>query len=73
METHNGPKSCFAQLGFSAKIFLQYWYQCDDPSKVVESGNDAQLNGRMGPIEEMGKICLFLAADATFCTGIGHF
>ncbi len=46
--------------------------QCDDPSKVVEAGCDAQLNGRMGTLEEMGKICLFLAADATFCTGIGN-
>jgi len=47
--------------------------ECDDPAKVVEAGNDAQLNGRMGTIEEMGKICLFLAAEATFCTGIGIF
>ena len=45
---------------------------CDDPARVVQAGCDAQLNGRMGTIEEMGKICLFLAADATFCTGIGE-
>ena len=25
---------------------------------------------RLGTPEEMGKACLFLAADATFCTGI---
>ena len=24
----------------------------------------------MGTPEEMGKVCLFLAADATFCTGL---
>ena len=29
-----------------------------------------QLIGRMGTPEEMGKVCLFLAADATFCTGV---
>jgi len=29
-----------------------------------------QLVGRMGTIEEAGLLCLFLAADATFCTGI---
>ena len=46
---------------------------CDDPARVVQAGCDAQLNGRMGTIEEMGKICLFLAADATFCTGIGNY
>ena len=42
----------------------------DQPDKVVEGGCDAQLNGRMGTIEEMGKLCLFLAAEGTFCTGI---
>ena len=29
-----------------------------------------QLLGRFGTSEECGKACLFLAADATFCTGI---
>lgn len=43
---------------------------CDDPARVVEAGNDAQLIGRMGTIEEMGQVCLFLAAEGTFCTGI---
>ena len=44
---------------------------CDDPAEVVKAGNDAQLMGRMGTIEEMGQVCLFLAAEGTFCTGIG--
>ena len=30
----------------------------------------SQLLGRMGTPEECGKACLFLAADATFCTGL---
>ena len=29
-----------------------------------------QLLGRFGTIEECGLVCLFLAADATFFTGI---
>lgn len=29
-----------------------------------------QLLGRFGTPEECGLVCLFLAADATFCTGI---
>ena len=28
-----------------------------------------QLNGRFGTLEESGQMCLFLAAEATFCTG----
>ena len=29
-----------------------------------------QLLGRMGTIEESGELCLFLAAEGTFLTGI---
>ena len=29
-----------------------------------------KLMGRYGTLEEVGLVCLFLAADATFCTGI---
>jgi len=43
----------------------------EDPEKVVQGGKDAQLLGRMGTIEEIGKMCLYLASEATFCTGIG--
>lgn len=38
--------------------------------KMIQQGKDTQILGRMGTPEECGKLCLFLAADATFCTGI---
>ncbi|WAR03669.1 DHB14-like protein [Mya arenaria] len=41
-----------------------------DPEKCRRNGENAQLLGRFGTIEECGRACLFLAADATFCTGI---
>ena len=31
--------------------------------------NCLQALSRLGTTEEMGKACLFLATDATFCTG----
>ncbi|CAH1250893.1 HSD17B14 [Branchiostoma lanceolatum] len=37
---------------------------------MIKGGEEAQLLGRMGTIEEAGKVCLFLAAEATFTTGI---
>ena len=40
-----------------------------DYEGTVQGGTDAQLLGRMGTLEECGLVCLFLAADATFCTG----
>nr|XP_006819605.1 PREDICTED: 17-beta-hydroxysteroid dehydrogenase 14-like [Saccoglossus kowalevskii] len=36
---------------------------------MIKGGEESQLLGRMGTIEEAGQMCLFLAAEATFCTG----
>lgn len=43
-----------------------------DPRKTRADGDAAQLLGRMGTIEEAGRLCLFLAAEATFTTGVDH-
>lgn len=44
----------------------------EDPEKMISDSNRVQWMGRMGTIEESGKLCLFLAADATFTTGVDH-
>jgi len=44
--------------------------QSGDPEGARLAGEDAQLLGRFGTIEESGELCLFLAAEGTFCTGI---
>ncbi len=44
----------------------------DDPARCWADGEAAQLVGRMGTAEEAGKLCLFLAAEATFTTGVDH-
>ncbi|CAH1787399.1 unnamed protein product [Owenia fusiformis] len=41
-----------------------------DEKATIEGGKNAQLLGRFGTIEEAGQLCLFLAAEATFCTGL---
>jgi NAD(P)-dependent dehydrogenase (short-subunit alcohol dehydrogenase family) len=43
-----------------------------DPARCKADGEAAQLLGRMGTPEEAGKLCLFLAAEATFTTGVDH-
>jgi len=43
---------------------------CENPVAAVTSGAEAQLLGRMGTLEEAGKLCLFIAAEATFQTGV---
>ena len=43
-----------------------------NPAQTRADGDAAQLMGRMGTIEESGKLCLFIAAEATFTTGVDH-
>jgi len=43
-----------------------------DPRQCKKDGEAAQLLGRMGTILEAGRLCLFLAAEATFTTGVDH-
>jgi NAD(P)-dependent dehydrogenase (short-subunit alcohol dehydrogenase family) len=43
-----------------------------DPAATRAAGEAAQLLGRMGTVEEAGRLCLFLAAEATFTTGVDH-
>jgi NAD(P)-dependent dehydrogenase (short-subunit alcohol dehydrogenase family) len=44
----------------------------DDPAKARAEGDAAQLMGRMGTIEETGRLCVFIASEATFTTGVDH-
>ncbi|XP_029945476.1 L-fucose dehydrogenase [Salarias fasciatus] len=41
-----------------------------DAARAIETGENAQLMGRMGTEAECGLAALYLAADATFCTGV---
>jgi NAD(P)-dependent dehydrogenase (short-subunit alcohol dehydrogenase family) len=57
-------------------IYTPLWQEAidasPDPTKTRAEGDAAQLMGRMGTIEETGRLCLFLAAEATFTTGVDH-
>ena len=57
-------------------VFTPLWQEAIDsspnPAQCRADGDAAQLLGRMGTIEESGKLCLFIAAEATFTTGVDH-
>ncbi len=57
-------------------VWTPLWKQAVDaspnPAKTREDGDAAQLLGRMGTLEEAGRLCLFVAAEATFTTGVDH-
>jgi len=57
-------------------VWTPLWKEAVDaspnPEETRADGEAAQLLGRMGTIEEAGRLCLFLAAEATFTTGVDH-
>jgi NAD(P)-dependent dehydrogenase (short-subunit alcohol dehydrogenase family) len=57
-------------------IYTPLWQEAIDASKTPAqtraNGDAAQLMGRLGTIEEAGKLCLFIASEATFTTGVDH-
>lgn len=57
-------------------IYTPLWQEAidaaPDPDGCRAAGDAAQLVGRMGTIEEAGRLCLFIASEATFTTGVDH-
>src|SRR5258707_2156037 len=57
-------------------IYTPLWQEAIDaapnPQQYRADGEAAQLLGRMGTTEEVGRLCLFIAAEATFTTGVDH-
>ncbi|MFL6257824.1 MAG: SDR family oxidoreductase [Pyrinomonadaceae bacterium] len=57
-------------------IFTPLWQEAldaaPDPQRTLAEGKAAQALGRMGTAEEVGRLCLFIAAEATFTTGVDH-
>jgi hypothetical protein len=57
-------------------IFTPLWQEAaaaaPDPERALAEGRAAQLVERMGTAEEVGRLCLFIAAEATFTTGVDH-
>jgi NAD(P)-dependent dehydrogenase (short-subunit alcohol dehydrogenase family) len=43
-----------------------------DPLRTRADGEAAQPLGRMGTAREVARLCLFLAAESTFTTGVDH-
>jgi NAD(P)-dependent dehydrogenase (short-subunit alcohol dehydrogenase family) len=57
-------------------VYTPLWQETIDaaaePTQCRADADAAQLLGRMGTITEAGMLCLHLAADATFTTGVDH-
>jgi NAD(P)-dependent dehydrogenase (short-subunit alcohol dehydrogenase family) len=58
-------------------IYTPLWQEAidvaHDPQQCQIDGKAAQVVVRMGTPEGVGHLCLFIAAEATFTTGVDHF
>ncbi|MEQ8767528.1 MAG: SDR family oxidoreductase [Planctomycetota bacterium] len=69
---HGVRVNCVSPGNVWTPLWAEAVAQSPDPEAAKRAGNEAQLLGRMGTLEEAGKLCLFLAAEATFTTGVDH-
>lgn len=57
-------------------IYTPLWQEAidasPDPQRTRADGEAAQPMARMGTAQEVARLCLFLAAEATFITGADH-
>jgi NAD(P)-dependent dehydrogenase (short-subunit alcohol dehydrogenase family) len=72
-EAENGVRVNSVSPG---NVYTPLWQEAidaaSDPDQCRADGKAAQVLGRMGTIEEVGKLCLFIASEATFTTGVDH-
>ncbi|CAB4017682.1 17-beta-hydroxysteroid dehydrogenase 14-like [Paramuricea clavata] len=62
--------NCVSPGNVWTPLWDEYASAESDKDSAVRDGEQAQLLGRMGTIEEMGKCCVYVAAEGTFMTGI---
>jgi NAD(P)-dependent dehydrogenase (short-subunit alcohol dehydrogenase family) len=57
-------------------IYTPLWQEAieaaPNPQQFLAEGEASQVMGRMGTVEEVGRLCLFIAAEASFTTGVDH-
>ncbi|XP_041673223.1 17-beta-hydroxysteroid dehydrogenase 14 [Cheilinus undulatus] len=67
---YNVRVNCISPGNILTPLWEDLASQTPDAAAAIKAGENSQLLGRMGTEEESGLAALYLAADATFCTGI---
>ncbi|XP_037544626.1 17-beta-hydroxysteroid dehydrogenase 14 [Nematolebias whitei] len=62
--------NCISPGNVMTPLWEELAAQTPDAAAAIRTGENSQLMGRMGTEAECGLAALYLAADATFCTGI---
>ncbi|XP_003965061.2 L-fucose dehydrogenase [Takifugu rubripes] len=67
---HKVRVNCISPGNVMTPLWEELAGQSPDAAATIRAGERCQLLGRMGTEAECGRAAIFLAADATFCTGI---
>ncbi|TNM97144.1 hypothetical protein fugu_015300 [Takifugu bimaculatus] len=67
---HKVRVNCISPGNVMTPLWEEVAGQSPDAAATIRAGERCQLLGRMGTEAECGRAAIFLAADATFCTGI---
>nr|ACQ58945.1 17-beta-hydroxysteroid dehydrogenase 14 [Anoplopoma fimbria] len=67
---YNVRVNCISPGNVLTPLWEELAGQTPDAAAAIKTGETHQLLGRMGTEAESGLAALYLAADATFCTGI---
>lgn len=67
---YNVRVNCISPGNVLTPLWEELAGQTSDAAAAIKMGENYQLIGRMGTEAECGLAALYLAADATFCTGI---
>uniref|UniRef100_A0A3Q2QE40 Branched chain amino-acid transaminase 2, mitochondrial n=1 Tax=Fundulus heteroclitus TaxID=8078 RepID=A0A3Q2QE40_FUNHE len=67
---HSVRVNCISPGNVMTPLWEDLAAQTVDAAATIRAGENAQLMGRMGTEAECGLAAVFLAADATFCTGV---
>uniref|UniRef100_A0A8C9Y920 Hydroxysteroid (17-beta) dehydrogenase 14 n=1 Tax=Sander lucioperca TaxID=283035 RepID=A0A8C9Y920_SANLU len=67
---YNVRVNCISPGNVMTPLWEELAGQTPDAAAAIKAGENSQLLGRMGTEAECGLAALYLAADATFCTGI---
>lgn len=62
--------NCISPGNVMTPLWEELAARTTNPAGTIKDGENAKLMGRMGTEPECGLAALYLAADATFCTGI---
>ncbi|BCS35551.1 short-chain dehydrogenase [Luteitalea sp. TBR-22] len=69
---HGVRVNCVSPGNIDTPLWQSFAERAADPEAVRRDGAQAQWIGRLGTIDEVGRLCVFLAAEATYTTGVDH-